>query len=128
PFNDGNGRISRIMMTKELLAAGLSRIIIPTVYRNDYFDALRALSRRDDPSIFVRSLEFCQKVTAACSATTTGLAIDAWARAYGFCEDGRHARLSMPNPALEIEMRSGIPAPSDYWAVIGSVAGLNLFH
>jgi fido (protein-threonine AMPylation protein) len=68
PFNDGNGRISRIMMTKELIAAGLSRIIIPTVFRNDYFDALRALSRRDDPSIFVRSLEFCQKVTAACSA------------------------------------------------------------
>lgn len=32
PFNEGNGRISRIMMTKELLAAGLSRIIIPTVY------------------------------------------------------------------------------------------------
>lgn len=119
PFNDGNGRISRIMMTKELLAAGLSRIIIPTVFRNDYFDALRALSRRDDPSVFVRSLEFCQRVTAACSTPTTDLAIDAWARAYGFCEDGRHARLSMPNPALSIETRSGILAPSDYWAAIG---------
>jgi hypothetical protein len=74
PFNDGNGRISRIMMTKELLAAGLSRIIIPTVFRNDYFDALRALSRRDDPSIFVRSLEFRQKVTAAGSAQTAAYA------------------------------------------------------
>jgi hypothetical protein len=31
PFVDGNGRISRIMMTKELLASGLSRITIPTV-------------------------------------------------------------------------------------------------
>jgi hypothetical protein len=118
PFNDGNGRISRIMMTKELLAAGLSRIIIPTVFRNDYFDALRAFSRRDDPSIFVRSLEFCQKVTAACSAPTIDQAIEAWARAYGFCEDSRHARLSMPNPALVVEIRNGIPAPSDYWAAI----------
>src|SRR3546814_11597636 len=36
PFNDGNGRISRIMMTKELLAAGLSRIIIPTVFPRPY--------------------------------------------------------------------------------------------
>ncbi|MFM2100005.1 MAG: hypothetical protein RLZZ366_1544 [Pseudomonadota bacterium] len=123
PFNDGNGRISRIMMTKELLAAGLSRIVIPTVFRNDYFDALRALSRRDDPSILVRSLEFCQKVTAACSEATTEDVIEAWARAYGFCEDARHARFSMPNPALTIEKRNGIPAPSDYWEAI---AGPNI--
>jgi len=88
------------------------------VFRNDYFDALRALSRRDDPSIFVRSLEFCQKVTAACSAPTAEQAIEAWARAYGFCEDSHHARLSMPNPALEVEFRNGIPGPSDYWAAI----------
>lgn len=120
PFNDGNGRISRIMMTKELLAAGLSRIIIPTVFRSDYFDALRALSRRDDPSIFVRSLEFCQKVTAACSSSTIDQAIDGWARSYGFCEDSRNARLSMPNPALEVVMRNGIAAPSDYWTSIGA--------
>jgi hypothetical protein len=128
PFNDGNGRISRIMMTKELLAAGLSRIIIPTVFRNDYFDALRALSRRDDPSIFVRSLEFCQKVTAASSAPTVDLAIEAWARAYGFCEDSRHARLSMPSPALQIEMRNGTPAPSDYWGAIVGDNGSGLFR
>jgi hypothetical protein len=126
PFNDGNGRISRIMMTKELLAAGLSRIVIPTVFRNDYFDALRALSRREDPSILVRSLEFCQKVTAACSASTTGDVIDAWARAYGFCENGRQARFSMPNPALTIDMRNGIPAPSDYWAAISGPDSQNL--
>jgi hypothetical protein len=128
PFNDGNGRISRIMMTKELLAAGLSRIIIPTVFRNDYFDSLRALSRRGDPSIFVRSLEFCQKVTAACSAPTVDQAIEAWARTYGFCEDSRHARLSMPNPALQIEFRSGIPAPSDYWAAITGENEASLFR
>ena len=36
PFNDGNGRLSRIMMTKELVSARLSRIVIPTVFRNDY--------------------------------------------------------------------------------------------
>ena len=129
PFNDGNGRISRIMMTKELLAAGLSRIVIPTVFRNDYFDALRALSRRNDPSILVRSLEFCQRVTAACSASTAGDIIDAWARAYGFCEDARHARLSMPNAALTIETRNGIPAPADYWvAITGSSSSPDLLR
>lgn len=118
PFNDGNGRISRIMMTKELIGAGLSRIVIPTVYRNDYLDALRALSRRGDPSIFVRSLEFCQRVSAACSAPTTNAAIESWARAYAFCEDGRHSRLTIPDPATPIETVGGIPAPTDYWSSI----------
>ncbi len=46
PFNDGNGRIARIMMNAELYARGLSVIIIPNVYREDYLTALRALSRR----------------------------------------------------------------------------------
>lgn len=123
PFNDGNGRLSRIMMTKELIAAGLSRIVIPTVYRGDYLDALRALSRRADPSIFVRSLEFCQRVSAACSAAPIDAAIEAWARAYAFCEDGRHARLTMPDPATPIEMRNGVPAPADYWASIAPGGG-----
>ena len=118
PFNDGNGRLSRIMTTKELVGAGLSRIVVPTVYRGDYLDALRALSRRGEPSIFVRSLEFCQRVSAACSAASVDAAVDAWARAYAFCEDGRHARLSMPDPAITIETRSGTPAPADYWAAI----------
>jgi fido (protein-threonine AMPylation protein) len=118
PFNDGNGRLSRIMMTKELVGAGLSRIVIPTVYRSDYLDALRALSRRGEPLIFPRSLEFCQRVSAACSAASVDGAIGAWARAYAFCEDARHARLTMPDPVIAIETRSGIPAPADYWASI----------
>ena len=118
PFNDGNGRLSRIMMTKELMAGGLSRIVIPTVFREDYLDALRALSRRNDPSILVRSLEFCQRVSAACSEETTEAAITTWARAYAFCESPRHARLTMPNPALVIETHDGTPAPADYWQAL----------
>lgn len=123
PFNDGNGRISRILMTRELLAANLSRIVVPTVFRGDYLDSLRALSRRDDPSIFVRNLEFCQRVSAACSAPTTEEAIDVWAKAYAFCEDARHARLSMPNPALEIVNKNGVYAPEDYWNALAAPDG-----
>ena len=118
PFNDGNGRLSRIMMTKELTAGSLSRIVIPTVFREDYLDALRALSRRNDPSILVKSLEFCQRVSAACSEETTDAAITTWAQAYAFCESPRHARLTMPNPALIIEMLNGTPAPTDYWRAL----------
>jgi len=123
PFNDGNGRISRIVMTRELLGAGLSRIVIPTVFRDDYLDSLRALSRRDDPSIFVRSLEFCQRVSAACSASSVSEAIDVWAKAYAFCEDSRQARLSLPNPALNVTVNRGVPAPDDYWEAVRASAG-----
>ncbi len=44
PFRDGNGRTARLAMNLALSAAGLCRIIIPTVYRDDYFSALHALS------------------------------------------------------------------------------------
>jgi hypothetical protein len=109
-------------MTRELLGAGLSRIVIPTVYWDDYLDSLRALSRRDDPSIFVRSLEFCQRVSAACSAPSTPEAIDLWGKSYAFCEDSRQARLSMPNPALRVTMNQGVPAPDVYWEALRASA------
>jgi hypothetical protein len=106
------------MMTKELVSAGLSRIVIPTVYRSDYLAALRAMSRRREPSIFVRSMEFCQRVSTVCSEETTEKAIETWARTYAFCENTRHARLTLPNPALTIEVRDGTPAPADDRAAI----------
>ncbi len=56
PFNDGNGRLSRIMMNAELVAGGQSRIIIPTVFRDDYLNALRRLTRRNDSSVLIRAL------------------------------------------------------------------------
>lgn len=118
PFEDGNGRLSRLMMTKELTTSGLSHIVVPTVFRSDYLDALRALSRRGDPEILVRSMEFCQRVSAACSAETVDAAIENWARSYGFCEDQKHARLTMPDPTLEVSAREGIPAPTSYWAAV----------
>lgn len=60
PFNDGNGRMSRIMMNAELEAAGLSRIIIPNVYRDDYILSLRRLSGQSDPDAYIRSMDKLQ--------------------------------------------------------------------
>ena len=56
PFNDGNGRIARVMMNAELVATGATTIIIPTVFRDDYLQALRALTRRHRPTPFVDAL------------------------------------------------------------------------
>ncbi len=61
PFNDGNGRVARAMMNADLVAAGLRRIIIPTVFRDDYLGALRALSRRGDPGAYLRMLDYAQR-------------------------------------------------------------------
>ena len=61
PFVDGNGRISRIMMNAELVSVGQSTIIIPTVFRDDYLQALRALSRRNRPAPLVQALIKAQK-------------------------------------------------------------------
>jgi hypothetical protein len=56
PFNDGNGRIARVMMNAELSSKGLSKIIIPTVYREDYMGALRKLTRQRQPDAYIRML------------------------------------------------------------------------
>ena len=61
PFLDGNGRIARIMMNAELVAAGRSTIIIPTVYRDDYLGALRALTRRHRPTPLIETLVKAQQ-------------------------------------------------------------------
>ncbi len=64
PFIDGNGRISRIMMNSELVAADQSKIIIPTVFREDYLIALRRLTMRSDPSVLIRAISRVRQFSA----------------------------------------------------------------
>jgi hypothetical protein len=56
PFDDGNGRLSRLVMNAELTRSGLSRIIVPTLYHPQYVDCARALTRKNVPKGFVDSL------------------------------------------------------------------------
>ncbi len=56
PFLDGNGRIARVMMNAELVKAEQSKIIIPTVFRDDYMGALRKLTRQGDTESYIRML------------------------------------------------------------------------
>ncbi|MBQ9472999.1 MAG: Fic family protein [Bacteroidales bacterium] len=57
PFNDGNGRTARVMMNAELFRAGEAKIIVPTVYREDYLLSLRKLSRQGDPMAYIKVME-----------------------------------------------------------------------
>jgi|WetSurMetagenome_2_1015567.scaffolds.fasta_scaffold92303_2 hypothetical protein len=60
PFTDGNGRLSRIMGNAELFKSGLSRIIVPTVYREDYILSLKKLTNRKVPDTFIRVMDKLQ--------------------------------------------------------------------
>lgn len=56
PFLDGNGRIARVMMNAELSSKGLSKIIIPTVYREDYMGSLKLLTKQGNPAVYIKML------------------------------------------------------------------------
>jgi Fic family protein len=73
PFLDGNGRIARVMMNAELVYKKQSKIIVPTVYRDDYLGALRKLTRKNDPDAYIRMMLHAYEF----SATIIGEDMDA---------------------------------------------------
>lgn len=100
PFVDGNGRIARIMMNAELVAAGEERIIIPTVYRNNYLTALKALSQSAQPTPIIRTLDFARKWVAAVPWADLETARRALESCHAFVDpteaDDRGIRLRLP--------------------------------
>jgi hypothetical protein len=64
PFADGNGRIARIMMNAELESPGEVRIIVPTVYRNNYLSALRGATHNANYAALTAMLVFAWRWTA----------------------------------------------------------------
>ena len=64
PYDEGNGRTARAAMGAEMSAVGQSRIIIPTVFRNEYLTGVRALSRDGRCDLYVRMLAFAWRWTA----------------------------------------------------------------
>ena len=117
PFNDGNGRTARIMMTKELVRGGQSRAVVPTIYRNDYIGGLLALTSRGaaQPGPLIRAFLQCQSVTSRIVSDDLNETLRLWASTHAFLERDDTARLTNPDPAAVIEWRGGIPAPSSYW-------------
>lgn len=57
PFDDGNGRMARIMMNAELVSGGMTKICIPTVYREDYMLNLKKFTKRRVPNGFVKMMD-----------------------------------------------------------------------
>lgn len=64
PFDDGNGRVSRVAACAELSSASQSRIVIPIVFRNEYQTAMRELSRSGRADLYARTLAWAWRWTA----------------------------------------------------------------
>ncbi|MES2331854.1 MAG: Fic family protein [Bacteroidota bacterium] len=64
PFLDGNGRIARVMMNAELSSQNLAKIIIPTVYREDYMGAIKKLTRLREADAYIRMLQKAWKFSS----------------------------------------------------------------
>ncbi len=65
PFNDGNGRLSRIMMNSELVSENQHKLIIPIVHRESYLNGLRAATRQGRFRTMVKVLHQMQCYTAS---------------------------------------------------------------
>ena len=52
-------------MNAELVSGGEERIVLPTVYRNNYLSALKALSHSGATEPLLRMMDFAQRWTAS---------------------------------------------------------------
>ena len=64
PFDDGNGRLSRIMMNAELVSQDQHKLIIPIVQRETYLDGLRLATRQGRFRTMVKGLHLMQSYAA----------------------------------------------------------------
>lgn len=109
PFVDGNGRIARIMMNAELVAAGEQRVIIPIIYRNNYIAALKALSNdaRGDP--LARVLEYAQRYAGSIPFETFDKANFVMARTNAFLrpDEAEEAGVRLTLPTSDLLQEAG---------------------
>jgi len=106
PFADGNGRVARIMMNAELAGGGFRRIIVPTVLRDDYLVALRALSRSDKTEPLLKVMDLAQRFSAELPLTSYEIAARTLTEWNAFKEPDE-ARLRLPNSRHEGNVESG---------------------
>jgi hypothetical protein len=100
PFDDGNGRVARAFMNAELVAGHQPRILIPSVYRDDYLTGLRVLSRQQAPDPFLEVLQFAQRVGAAIDWTSYATAEPALRATNAFARPGPDCKLRFPIPLV----------------------------
>ncbi len=97
PFNDGNGRLSRLVMNAELSRIGESRIIIPTLLHEEYVDCQRQLSRQNDPVGLIHILALAQQWTVVFDYSNVDLLIETVKRTNALERSRTEFTLTMPD-------------------------------
>jgi hypothetical protein len=97
PFSDGNGRISRIVMNAELSRAGDARIIIPTLFHEEYVDCQRQLTHQNDPAGFIHGLALIQRWTIAFDFSNVDALIEAIKATNALEHSRAQFKLAMPD-------------------------------
>lgn len=90
PFDDGNGRISRIMMNSELVSSGLPKIIIPNVFRIDYIDALKRLTQKNDSDTYIRAMERARLYSSMLDGNDFDNLVNFFKKTNAFFDDQEH--------------------------------------
>ena len=98
PFQDGNGRLARLVMNAELSTVGQCRIVIPTLYREQYLDTLRELTRSGRPGPFIRAMEHIQRWTASFAYEDLTETVGAMQRCHAFERSLQQHELLFPAP------------------------------
>ena len=122
PFDDGNGRIARIMMNGELVASDETRIIIPTGYRIDYLGALRRLTRDDDPSVFIKAMRYAHDWTFGIEFDDIASAAAQMQATNAFDEGENARRLLLPQRAQDA-ISADLTDPGRHAAAQASLSG-----
>jgi hypothetical protein len=96
PFDDGNGRTARAMMNAELVAAGICRIVIPAVYRNEYISSLKLLSNHKDATAYLRVMDAAQEFVSRINFSDLAAARQILERCNAFERPADNVKLVMP--------------------------------
>jgi hypothetical protein len=100
PFEDGNGRMARVMMNAELSAGGEVRIVIPTVYRANHLSALRGATHNGFFGALIDTLAFAHRWTGRVDFSARAVAEDDLARTNALLDstdaEERGRRLALP--------------------------------
>ncbi len=99
PFTDGNGRVARVMMNAELVAAHQTCIIIPSVYRSEYVGSLKRLTNYSDPTAFLRVMRYAQLFVSRIDFADLEMTRRLLSTCHAFDDPADDIKLQMPSPA-----------------------------
>lgn len=107
PFLDGNGRITRLAASNMLGRSGKIRLMIPTVFREDYILALRAFSN-GDPIPVIRMFKRAADITSSIPFAQAFVSLTAWLKARNAFASPDQAKWEPENQSASLSAR---PSP-----------------